>query len=200
MRFTRLKTYFRLTLANRLRACRIRSRDVAAAALGDGREIEIQAGSSVDAASEIGSYTYVGRNTHITKTQIGRYCSIANNVSIGQGEHRLDRVATSATFYEDAWGTLTAGECVIASDVWIGVDAIVLRGVRIGFGAVIAANAVVTKDVPAFAIVGGVPARLIRYRFSVERQALILASRWWENERAEATAVVGQLGKKLESL
>jgi len=195
--FSRLRNLLGVLRANLTRGCRVRSLGVSARAL-TGREIETQASTSVDASSSIGSYSYIGANSQITRSSIGRYCSIANNVSIGQGEHRLDRVTTSSLFYDDPWATLTAGECVIGSDVWIGVDAVVLRGVEIGVGAVIAANAVVTKDVPAYAIVGGVPARLLRYRFSEEQQAILLASRWWELERAPAAVAIRKLEQKLE--
>lgn len=189
-----------LIVANLTRRCHIRSLGISQHAVILGREIEILYDSTVDSKSTVGSYTYIGRSTHITKSSIGRYCSIANNVSIGQGEHRLDYVSTSSRFYSSPWETLTAGDCVIESDVWIGVDAVILRGVNIGIGAVIAANAVVTKNVPAFAIVGGVPARLIRYRFSEEKQKIILASQWWKKGYKEAVEVIHQLEKELETL
>lgn len=189
-----------LLVANVFRDCRIRSLGVSPRAVKDAREIEVQHEASVDSTSIIGSYTYIGRYSNVTKSSIGRYCSVANNVSIGQGEHCLDRISTSSKFYDSPWETLTAGNCVIESDVWIGVDAVILRGVQIGVGAVIAANAVVTKDVPAFAIVGGVPARLIRYRFSEDQQKAILESRWWEKDREEAEVAIRHLEKKLEML
>lgn len=194
---SQLRNTICLLVINLTRACRIRSLGVSACAVRQGREIEVMHSTSIDSTSCIGSHTYIGCYSHITKSHIGRYCSVANNVSIGQGEHRLDRVTTSAKFYATPWETLTANDCVIESDVWIGVDAVVLRGVKIGVGAVIAANAVVTRDVPDFAVVGGVPARLIRYRFSKETQKLILESRWWEKEREEAAAVICQLEKEL---
>lgn len=196
--FSKIRNFIKLKKINIVQACQIRSLGVFACAIGNSREIETMHSTSIDSTSSIGSYTYIGCNTNITKSRIGRYCSVANNVSIGQGEHRLDRVTTSAKFYTNPWETLTANDCVIESDVWIGVDAVVLRGVKIGIGAVVAANAVVTKDVPDFAIVGGVPARLIRYRFSEEKQKIILASRWWEKERGEAADLIRQLEKKLE--
>lgn len=184
-----------LVIANITRQCRIRSLGISPNSIHMCREIEILNSSTVDSKSTIGSYTYIGRCTHITKSTVGRYCSIANNVSIGQGEHELDRVSTSSRFYDSPWETLTASDCIIESDVWIGVDAVILRGVRIGIGAVIAANAVVTKDVPPFAIVGGVPARLIRYRFSDEKQINILASQWWEKDYKEAKILINQIEK-----
>ncbi|RXU61977.1 chloramphenicol acetyltransferase [Pseudomonas protegens] len=185
----------RLTLRNVLGECKIRSRSVSALAIKNSKCVETLKNVSIDSTSALGSYTYVGSNTSITKSIIGRYCSIANNVSIGQGEHLLNRISTSSSFYDSPWETLTMSECLIESDVWIGVDAIILRGVKVGFGAVIAANAVVTKDVPAFAIVAGVPARVIRYRFSEEHQRLILDSRWWTTDHDEAKSII----KKLEA-
>lgn len=195
-----LRNIFGLTLARLMRGCLIRSLGVSYRAVRGASQVETLHHVSIDASSKIGSYSYIGCRANITKSNIGSYCSVANNVSIGQGEHRLDRISTSTIFYEHPWGTLTDGECIIESDAWIGVDAIVLRGVKIGVGAVVAANAVVTKDVPPFAIVGGVPARLIRYRFSEEKQQKILASRWWEKDRQDAAVLLSQLEQDLESL
>lgn len=190
------KNYPSILKANLIRACRVRSLEVSPKSLASGRGIEIQSGTSIDSSSCIGSYTYIGRNTHITKTKIGRYCSIANNVSIGQGEHSIDKISTSAIFYDNPWEILTKTDCTIESDVWIGVDAIVLRGVKVGVGAVIAANAVVTKDVPPYGVMVGAPARLIRYRFNEEQRSLILATRWWEKCREDASALIHKLEKK----
>lgn len=193
----RIRNVFGLVEARLTRGCLIRSLDVSCHALLGSYHVETLHQVTIDASSNVGSYTYIGSRTGITKCDIGRYCSIANNVSIGQGEHQLHRISTSSAFYEDPWLSLTEGECVIESDVWVGVDAVILRGTKIGLGAVVAANAVVTKDVPAFAIVGGVPARIIRYRFSEEKQQKILASRWWEKDRQEAAALITRLEQDL---
>lgn len=197
MMLSRLRNVFGVIARNVQTESRVRSFSVASTALA-GREIEILKGSTVDASSRIGSYTYIGSNTNITKSTIGRYCSIANNVSVGQGEHRLDYISTSARFYESPWEVLTAGECELASDVWVGVDAVILRGVKIGFGAAVAANAVVTRDVPNFAVVAGIPAKIIKYRFPESMQNTILASLWWEKEHAAAAIALNQLQQGFE--
>lgn len=176
--------------------CRIRSWHVAPASL-QGRGIEVNSGSRIDAASAIGGWTYIGCYTYVTATRIGRFVSIANNVSIGQGEHRLDRVSTASRFYDDPLAVLTAGECEIGSDAWIGVDAVILRGVKVGIGAVVAANAVVTRDVPPYAVVAGVPAKLVKYRFDEAAREKLLASRWWELEAPEAAVKVRELEREL---
>lgn len=179
-----------------VKGCRIYSVYVSPKALR-GRNIEIHIGTRIDSSCEIGGNSYIGCYGYVTRAKIGRYVSIANNVSIGQGEHKLDRISTSSVFYESAWDVLTAGDCEIGSDVWIGVDAIILRGVKVGTGSVVAANAVVTKDVPDFAVVAGVPARIIKYRFPESQRAQILASLWWEMESDEAAIALQKLETQL---
>src|SRR5690606_40549227 len=77
----------------------------------------------------------------------------------------------------------------VGSDVWIGAGSIVLDGISIGDGAIIAAGAVVNKDVPPYAIVGGVPARIIRYRFDEETRAALLEWRWWDLDNSKLQAL-----------
>lgn len=158
-----------------------------------GSNIEIGKNTFVDRNCSIGSYTYIGKNCNITKATIGRYCSIANNVSIGQGEHDLTKISTSSVFYESSYDELTKKECVIGNDVWIGTDSVVLRDVKVGDGAVIGANSVVTKDVPPFAIVVGSPAKVIRYRFHDKKIKKIIESVWFKYNIEEAKKIIKEL-------
>jgi acetyltransferase-like isoleucine patch superfamily enzyme len=149
-------------------------------------DIEVASGVFIDQNSAIQSFTFIGPNTAITKATIGRFCSIAGNVSIGMGEHMVDGISTSSFFYKDAYTLLTKDKCEIGNDVWIGVDSIILRGVSIGDGAIIGANSVVNKDVPPYAIVVGSPARFIRYRFTEEEIKVIKQSAWWMEENIDS--------------
>ena len=110
---------------------------------------------------------------------IGKFCSIAPNVNIGPIEHPLKY---SSTYPMSTFGFLPEQEYLpvkIGNDVWIGINAVILKGVTIGDGAVIASGAVVTKDVLPYTIVGGVPAKIIRFRFSEEIISELLRIKWW---------------------
>jgi len=120
---------------------------------------------------EAGDYVFIGRKVHLyANIKIGHFVMIASNVAIVGGDHRFDIIGVPTRFTGRAGmeDLLT----VIEDDVWIGHGAIIMAGVKIGRGAVIAAGAVVTKDVPAYAIMAGVPARLLRYRFTEQEQKL----------------------------
>ncbi len=140
--------------------------------------------------SSIGQYSYVGRNSLIQNAEIGAFCSIANDVCIGLGAHPISNFSTSPVFYrrdnplkvrliDRTSDFVEYHPIAIANDVWIGARAIIMDGVKVGNGAVIAANSVVTKDVPDYAIVGGVPARILKFRFSEEKINSLLDSHWW---------------------
>lgn len=126
-----------------------------------------------------GKYTY--GDLHVTdvggetgaKLQIGSFCSIAGNVLfLLNGDHAVNRISTFPfkvhCTKEVPYEATSKGDIVVEDDVWIGQNATVMSGVRIGQGAVVASGAVVTKDVPPYAIVGGVPAKVLRYRFAPE--------------------------------
>ena len=141
--------------------------------------------------STIGHFSYVQKNSEIINVEIGKYCSIASTVHIGLTEHPTGFISTSPIFY-DASQPLPAfltkktleyksvRKTKILADVWIGQGAFVKSGVTIGVGAIIGAGAVVTKDVEAYSIVGGVPAMHIKYRFKEELREVLLSSKWWE--------------------
>ncbi len=158
-------------------------------------DAQIMNSTIISSDSVVGDYTYIGYNCFITKANIGRYCSIANNVSIGLGEHDLTEISTSSYFYDNAYEKLTEKNCTIGHDVWIGVDSIIRRGVKIGNGAVIGANSFVNMDVPDFSIVAGNPAKIIKYRFTDSQILKISKSNWWNLEIETAKNIFKDLKK-----
>jgi len=139
----------------------------------------------------VGEYTYGLRREAFfpyhpdDRVTIGRFCSIADGVRFVFGEHDPGRVSTfpfKAVCFgrEPHADSGSKGNIVIGNDVWIGVNAVILSGVQIGHGAVVAAGAVVTRSVPPYALAGGVPARVIRYRLRADQIAALLDIRWWD--------------------
>lgn len=139
----------------------------------------------------IGEWSYgqphVPRGDDGTTLRVGRFCSFASGVTILTGcNHRVDWVSTYPFHLLGApqaslpYPSRSHGDVVIGHDVWVGTDALILSGVTIGNGAVIGARAVVTHDIPSYAIVAGVPARVIRYRFPQETIEALQTIAWWD--------------------
>jgi virginiamycin A acetyltransferase len=150
----------------------------------------------------IGLFSYFNYGCEISDTAIGRYCSIGQRCILNPGEHPTGWLSTHP-FASDPSGRSCGMETVpeylaiagaaarnsrptqrvvLGHDIWLGANVIALSGVTIGDGAIIAAGAVVADNVPAFSICGGVPSRLIRYRFPEEIIRRLLALRWWDHD------------------
>ena len=164
--------------------------------------------NSVFLNSSMGYASYVSEHSFVKNTAIGRYTCVADNVLTVAGTHPLTYVSIHPAFYSTAQypsyvdqssfedfkylDSETKTSIKIGNDVWIGSRATILEGVKIGDGAVVAAGAVVTKDVPPYSIVGGVPAKVIRYKFSDEEIAFLLKLKWWEKEESWIKEHVGK--------
>jgi acetyltransferase-like isoleucine patch superfamily enzyme len=134
---------------------------------------------------------------------VGRYVSVASGVRVFLRNHPMDRLSMHPFFYNSRLGVLTedtisSGSLQIGHDAWLGERAIITAGCScIGIGAVVGAGAVVTNDVPDFAVVAGSPARILRYRFSGETCELVRASRWWECSAPVCIQLMDEMTKAL---
>lgn len=141
---------------------------------------------------EVGDYSYFERHAEAIYATVGKFCSIAANTRINALEHPVERITQHKISYrpneyfrylgvDSAFLDRRRGKHVaIGHDVWIGHGAVILPGVAIGNGAVVGANAVVSADVPAFQIVAGVPARILKPRFAPQVAARVEALAWWD--------------------
>ena len=151
--------------------------------------------------SSIGFGTYIGENCILPNLIIGSYCSLAQNIEVLPYTHPTTRyVSTHPSFFsilkqsgftfvskksfeEELFFDRENGiNAKIGNDVWIGANVKILGGLEIGDGSIIATGSIVTKNIPPYAIVGGVPAKVIRYRFNEEQIAYLLKLKWWEKD------------------
>lgn len=151
--------------------------------------------------SSLGKYSYVARNSLIQNAKIGSFCSISEGCNIGLPAHPVVFVSTSPVFLQGNnylkynYSRLTFDdslETIIGNDVWIGSHAQIKGGVTIGNGAIVAAGAVVVADVLPYAIVGGVPAKILKFRFSTETREILNQLQWWNLSDFELKNFAGQ--------
>lgn len=149
-------------------------------------------------SSIIKTRSYINSSSVVNKAHVGAYTSIGSNVKIGLGSHPTSLFSTHPVFYSDKASInfvfkgipankfkglfLEFPRTKIGSDVWIGDNVIIIGGVEIGHGAVIAAGSVVTKNVEPYSVVGGIPAKVIKYRFDEKIIKDLLKTSWWEIE------------------
>lgn len=148
--------------------------------------------------SSLGKYSYISQQSIVNKSNIGKFVSIANGCYIGLWEHNT-QVSTHCFYLYEHAGHFVKGyknydkdvlNVEIGNDVWIGANAVVLKGITVGNGVIIGASAVVTKNVPDYAIVVGNPAKILRYRYPKRDIEWLLKLQWWNFDREKLQVLI----------
>ena len=143
----------------------------------------------------VGDFTYIQENSRLNSTKVGKFTAIGPGVKAGMGNHPSNTFVTIHPIFYAKTKLLPVNfadksyfkaktDITIGNDVWIGGNVLIMDGIVIGDGAIVAAGAVVTENVVPYAIVGGVPARLIKYRFTADQIAYLLEFKWWDKEQS----------------
>ncbi|MEX0414535.1 DapH/DapD/GlmU-related protein [Bacillus sp. C30] len=152
-----------------------------------GKKCEILANVEVSANVEIGDYSYINMGSVVNSGKIGKFCSIGYYTQIGGYNHPIAYMSTSPytyssdnifnkpPYYQDV-----TKDTIIGNDVWIGSHSVIMQGVKIGDGAVVAAGSIVTKNVPDYSVVAGCPAKVIRRRFDDKQINVLKELKWWD--------------------
>lgn len=183
---TKLINLIYFSLKARKLHLRLESLDITRDCIFEGNNY-IHKGVKIGPKCKIGRFSYLsGPSTVINDTHIGKFCSLALGVKIGLDEHDYNLVSTHPFLYSSKYGKFVdvknsiqkKGKTIIEDDVWIGAGSIILKGIKISKGAVIAAGSVVTKDVEPYSIYAGVPAKMIKKRFDDETIKKLLKIDW----------------------
>lgn len=154
-----------------------------------GKNVRVDPGTIVTEDVSIGDESYVNRNSSLENCEIGKYCSISEGVFISTWEHNYKAVSTHPFAESEEFRKRKRDKVIIGNDVWIGLRAIVMEGVHIGDGAVIGAGAVVTKNVMPYEIVGGIPAKHIKWRTDPETIQFLGEYRWWDKSKEQLEGI-----------
>lgn len=140
--------------------------------------------------SQFGKNSYIGSNSVVMHAEIGKFCSLSWGITIGPANHDYEFISSHDFLYNDFYGIKPKNGTVvydrfsektkIGNDVWIGTGAVILNGIKVGDGAVIGANAIVTKDVLPYAIIVGNPGKIVKFRFSEKIIEQLLELKWWD--------------------
>jgi acetyltransferase-like isoleucine patch superfamily enzyme len=139
--------------------------------------------------TSLDDYSYIAVNSIVHNSSIGKFCSIGPNVVIGYGEHPVNFISTSPVFYQSTTGFdlkptddkfFGHQRVSVGSDVWIGANCFLRNGITVGHGAIIGAGAVITKDIPPYAVVTGVPGKIRKFRFDDKVIEQLLSIGWWD--------------------
>ena len=193
----------RLSIYNRIHKTRINSINASLDAKY-GLNVGVGRNTVISSDVTIGDYSYINSNSYIENCDIGKFCSISSGVYISPFEHNHSYKTTHPILFNSLWGfiqtnsDLVRKKVTIGNDVLISLNAIILEGVTIGDGAVIGAGAVVVKDVKPYEIVGGVPARHIKYRFDSEQIERLKSEKFWEWDKEKIVRNIRYLKNEVE--